>query len=319
MSEVEIAQPESSTTSNERLLAALAHGSVILSFFGVIVPALLWSFQRRKSNYVAFHALQAAGYQMLMFWVGMAAYLIFFLVVLLLVIIFSNASEGMDLSASSRMMLGVQGSMSAMLFGFIGLYFLLGVVGAALCAMGKDFKYPLLGKRLEKYLERGARPNDPLDETKAEQWMSAMGHASAILMVWGLFTPLALFLVAQKDAPRLRFQSAQAAVYQILATVGLFGIFICYLSVFFGVILSLATNPEFGSSLSPSQGITFIIAMIAFLIIGIIVTLALPTYHLFAMIAGIQVVKGKEYSYPILGRLLAKRLETHLNYSDSEK
>jgi len=313
MSESEIVPSQPAITSNDRLLAALAHASVILSFFGALVPALLWSFQRRKSHYVAFHALQAAGYQMFMFWVGMAAYLIFFLVVFILVILFSNASEGMDISASSRMMLGMQGSMATLLFGFIGIYFLIGIIGAVLCLMDKDFRYPILGKRVEKYLGRGSNPNDPLDETKAEQWMSAMGHGSAILLLWGLFTPLALFLAAPKDSPRLRFQTAQAAVYQFLATVGYFGISFCYLGVFFGLFLSLATQQGFSSSLSPTEGIAFIIFAIALLIIGIFITLALPTYHLFAMIAGIQVAKGKEYRYPILGRILARRFGYHID------
>ncbi len=311
MSESEIVPPQSVTTSNERLLAALAHGSVILSFFGALVPALIWSFQRRKSPYVAFHALQAAGYQMFVFWVGMAAYLVFFIVIFFLIILFSGATVDQGGSPSPTMMLGMQASMYALLFGFMGIYFLIGIIGAVLCMMDKDFKYPILGKRLEKYLGRGARPNDALDEAKEEQWMSAMGHVSAILLIWGLFTPLALFLVAQKDSPRLRFQSAQAAVYQTLATVVYFGISFCYVGAFFGFFLSLLSNPDFGSSLSPAQGIGFLVFMLVFLIIGIFVMLALPTYHLFAMIAGIQILKGRDYHYPILGRLLAKRFEKH--------
>ena len=319
MSESEIVPSQTATTSNERLLAALAHGSVILSFFGALSPALLWSFQRRKSPYVAFHALQAAGYQMFMFWVGMAAYLVFFIIIFLLVIVFASVSAEPGSAVSTQMMLGLQASMYALLFGFIGIYFLLGIVGAVLCLMDKDFKYPILGRRLEQYLGRGPQPNDPLDEAKEEQWMSAMGHASAILFIWGLFTPLALFLIAQKDSPRLRFQSAQAAVYQTLATVVYFGVSFCYVGAFFGFFLSLLSNPDFGSSLSPTQGIGFLVFMLVFLIIGIFVMLALPTYHLFAMIAGIRVLRGHDYRYPILGRLLAKRFPMEKPASDSEK
>lgn len=317
MTDSEIIHSQDAATSNDRLLAALAHGSVVLSFFGALVPALIWSFQRRKSPYAAFHALQAAGYQMLMLWVGTAAYLLFVLLAFLALTSFPGAAAAPGGTLSPQRLLEMQGWMYFFLFGFIGIYFLPGILGAALCLMGRDFKYPILGKRLEKYLGRGPRPNDPLDDAKEEQWMSAMGHASAILLIWGLFTPAALFL-AQKDAPRLRFQSAQAALYQIVATVAFFGLSFCYLGVALGIISSLAANPDFGSALSPTEGISFIIIMIVFLIAGILVALTLPTYHLFAMIAGIQTTKGRDYRYPILGRLLAKRFDSS-GRPDTEK
>ena len=50
-------------SSDEKILAALAHGSVFLMFLGPVVPVILWVTQRKKSNYVSFHALQAMGYQ----------------------------------------------------------------------------------------------------------------------------------------------------------------------------------------------------------------------------------------------------------------
>lgn len=308
-------EEEASPTSNDRLLAALAHGSVILSFFGAIVPALIWSFQRRKSNYVAFHALQAAGYQMLMYWVGMAAYLVFVLIGFLAVLLFSEMIPQQPGNNPAGPMALVQGFFAFSIYGYLALYFVFGIVGAALCLLDKDFKYPILGKRLEKYLGRGTDPNDALDEAKAEQWMSSMGHASAILLLWGIFTPLALFL-AQKDSPRLRFQSAQAAVYQTLATVAFFGFGFCYIVAFFSLFAGVLADQTLGTANSPIQGIALIGFLLIFLILGIIIILGLPTYHLFAMIAGIQVVKGRDYRYPILGRLIAKRLPQEKPVSD---
>ena len=55
-------------TSDEKVLAALAHASVLFAFFGPVGPTLIWAFQRNKSKYVRFHALQAMGYQALTFW-----------------------------------------------------------------------------------------------------------------------------------------------------------------------------------------------------------------------------------------------------------
>ena len=55
-------------TSDEKVMAAIAHASVIFAFFGPVVPSLIWAYQRNKSKYVRFHALQAMGYQALTFW-----------------------------------------------------------------------------------------------------------------------------------------------------------------------------------------------------------------------------------------------------------
>jgi uncharacterized Tic20 family protein len=295
-------------TSNERFLSALAHGSVIFSFFGPIIPALVWTFQRRKSPYVAFHALQAIGYQMLTFWVGIAAYLLFVLLMTLLIVPFAalaeSGSRGFEMAPFA-----LQGSMILFMFGFMGAYLLMGIAGAVLCLLDKDFKYPLLGKRLEKYLERGPNPNDPLDETKEEQWMAAMGHASAILLLWGLFLPLVVWLTQKDSSPRLRFQSMQAVVYQLMAAVGYFGFMAVYMASFFAMFAGLIFFPTLvnGEGGNSAMLIILIVFLVIVLLLMLVVSLVVPTYHLFAMIAGIQVVKGRDYRYPLLGRFLARK------------
>lgn len=300
----QIASVFPSTTSEERLLAALAHGSVILSFFGPIVPALVWTFQRRKSPYVAFHALQAVGYQMLTFWVGMAAYLLFVLVFMLVAIPLMGFAASNSRFEMTPFIL--QGSMFFFMFGFMGIYTLLGIAGAVLCLLDKDFKYPILGKRLANYLGRGANPNDPLNTDKEDQWMAAMGHASAILMMWGLFTPFVVWLTQKDSSPRLRFQSLQAVIYQLLAVVGYFAFMALYMFMFFvlfaGAIV-MSGNPQ------DSAGVIFVLIFFGIMLIFMLAfSLALPTYHLFAMIAGIQTAKGKDYHYPLLGKFLARRM-----------
>ena len=52
-------------TSDERIWAALAHGSVILFGFGAVVPVGVWIAQREKSTWVSFQALQALFYNLL--------------------------------------------------------------------------------------------------------------------------------------------------------------------------------------------------------------------------------------------------------------
>ena len=83
-------------TSDEKITAALVHASVLLLFLGPIVPVLIWTSQRRKSKYVSFHALQAMGYQALIFWLLIPIWILIALlsVVLILPLSFFVAKSG---------------------------------------------------------------------------------------------------------------------------------------------------------------------------------------------------------------------------------
>jgi len=57
------------TSSDERTMAALAHGSILLGILtsgigGIVAALVIWLTQRDKSRYVAFQALQATIYQL---------------------------------------------------------------------------------------------------------------------------------------------------------------------------------------------------------------------------------------------------------------
>lgn len=296
-------------TSDERLLAALAHGSVLLSFFGPLVPALLWTFQRRKSSYVAFHALQAMGYQMLTFWLGMAVYLLLMIVMMAAMLpVIALIEENTNNPVAG--MFAVEGSFFILMLGFFAGYFLVGLAGAALCLMGRDFKVPFLGKRLERYLGRGANPSDVLDEAQAEQWVAGVCHGSAILLIWGMFLPLAVWLAEKDKSPRLCFQALQAFAYQLAAVLAYFGFMAVYMITFMGLFAVMLLLPTMGNGqeFSSAAMVAFLVFMFVMLLLMLVMMLAVPTYHLFAMIAGIQVVKGRDYRYPLLGNFIARRL-----------
>jgi uncharacterized Tic20 family protein len=63
MTATETTTTEAPSTEN-RLLAALAHGSVVIQGIGIIVGVLVYINQRDKSRFAAFQALQAAIYQL---------------------------------------------------------------------------------------------------------------------------------------------------------------------------------------------------------------------------------------------------------------
>jgi uncharacterized Tic20 family protein len=49
----------------QRLLAALAHGSIVVNGLGILVGVVIWLTQKEKSTYAAGQGLQAAVYQLL--------------------------------------------------------------------------------------------------------------------------------------------------------------------------------------------------------------------------------------------------------------
>ena len=56
---------QESQSSENRLLAALAHGSAVVQGIGILVGLFIYMTQRDKSRWAAFQALQAAVFQLL--------------------------------------------------------------------------------------------------------------------------------------------------------------------------------------------------------------------------------------------------------------
>lgn len=70
---------EETRTTDERVLASLAHGSILLGLFtnglgGIATSLAIWLTQREKSDYVARQALQALVYQIATFVITLTAF-----------------------------------------------------------------------------------------------------------------------------------------------------------------------------------------------------------------------------------------------------
>jgi uncharacterized Tic20 family protein len=141
------------TTSNERFLAAVAHASIILFGWGIFAPLVLWATQRQKSPFVTFHAFQALFYQLLqtIYTYGILLLVLpVFMSLQFAILVFTAPNERlMPVGMVLGQMLGM-----GCIFSLMGLYMLGGVAGAALVLVRRDFRYPLLGGRLKRYLEQ---------------------------------------------------------------------------------------------------------------------------------------------------------------------
>jgi len=163
---VEFEDVSAKATQDERILAALAHASVILPFWGLIGAIVIWVTQREKSRFVSFQALQGVAYQLVLVLgglLGFACYMCSFLGVFLLMPVGFLATEGTTEP-------GTIGGLVAMLatsfpfcilglFMLVGLAFVLyGLYGAVRVLQGHDFRYVVIGPWLERYLSGYGEP-----------------------------------------------------------------------------------------------------------------------------------------------------------------
>lgn len=299
-------------TSDEKVLAALAHASVLLSFFGPVGPALIWVFQRKKSKYVRFHALQAMGYQSFSFWAWMIG--LFVMVgVMMLVVILGTALETARSDMPAFPFL-IQPIFFMGIFGLWGIFFLVGIIGAVFCMMNREFRYPIIGHWLKKKLLDGQVSDADYEEWE-DSWVSGVCHSTAILQLWGIITPLIVWFLQKERSAKIRFQALQALIYQLVAfVVYMIGV-AAYMLVFF---LSFAGMAVFGlvtPSLSnhgqppPVLGIIMLIFFGVMAIFWLLIMIAAPIYYLLAAVASIFTIRGKDFKYPILGGIIAKRMK----------
>ena len=138
-------------SQDDRIMAAIAHVTVMLPMMGILAPIVIWVTQKEKSHFVSFQSLQALVYQLFMILVWIIGMIIYF-ASLIIIIPLSN-SFTVSSSAFGHLIVIIP-------FLAIGIVFLVefvmmvyGVEGAVRVLQGKDFRYVLLGERLKRYLD----------------------------------------------------------------------------------------------------------------------------------------------------------------------
>ena len=287
-------------STQDRIFAAIAHLAALAFGSGVVVPAALWSESRKKSAYARFQTLQAFGYQSL-------GYTLWLLGVLLLVVVFYVGMLVIALlipdAAQNETILAVFSiAIVLMMFGSMGLYLLIPLIGAVLCGMGKDFRYPLLGSRLARSLgyQPEARADSPeLDSAFEERFAAAMGHFAVILPIWGLLAPAWLWISHKSHSPWLKFQSAQTTIYQVVVTVLHFGLVFVSTFFAFGSMVLFA-------ALAESSEMVVIVGLMAMTCLLGCTGLIVPLFHILGQWAGLQTLRGRDFKYPLVGGWMEK-------------
>ncbi len=140
---------QATTTQNERALAALAHGSILLGLFsngigGLVTALVIWVVQRQKSAYVAHQALQALVYQVATFLLTMLAWCCWGLLWTAMILVPIIGNPGLyDTAPPAGMWVGL--AIMVVPLGIWGLTILYGLWGAIRTLGGHDFEYAIIG------------------------------------------------------------------------------------------------------------------------------------------------------------------------------
>jgi uncharacterized Tic20 family protein len=146
--DVEHQQP----SQEERTMAALAHGSILIFGMGVVAAIVLWVTQKEKSRYVAFQALQAIAYHIAgfaIFLVGMACWMGLYFVSLIPLMTTPEESGG-----TALWIFGLATLLMLAPFVQMGLWIIGGWWGAARTLQGREFRYIVIGRYLEHWLAK---------------------------------------------------------------------------------------------------------------------------------------------------------------------
>ena len=305
-------------TNEDRIWAVIAHLSAIAFGMGILLPIIGWSEQRRKSNYTSFQCLQALGYQSLGYTVWFLIYLLV-AVALVLIMLIASAMVAEENVRFDKFMLGWMSFLIVFMFGMLAAYLLLPAIAAVSCAFGRDFHYPILGKRLAHYLGYDSTSNSEahtwLIEEHEERWVAAMGHFSILIMLWGMLAPLTALLLQGKRSLFLKFQSVQTLVYQA-------GVFFVFLGAGFIAMAGMVIFPITmwaSSSHDPNApiGMIGIVFLLLIMLIALAIILLIPLFHVLGQYAGYRVLKGDDYHYPLVGRLVEQWMSKQV-YSGEE-
>ena len=144
---------QATVTRDERTLASLAHGSILLGLFtggvgGIIAALVIWLSQKEKSDYVAEQSIQALVYQAVTLLITMAFWCCWGLLWMFLMFapLIGNP-EAYNGDPPATLWLGL--FLMIVPLGVWGLTILYALYAAVRCFGGHDFKYAVIGNWLQ--------------------------------------------------------------------------------------------------------------------------------------------------------------------------
>jgi uncharacterized Tic20 family protein len=258
--------------------------------------------------------MQALGYQSLGYTIWILATFVF-----LIITAIGLAAGITNLENTGQEIVAIVVAHMGIMFGLMAVYFALPVIAAIACALGKDFRYPIMGNRLAKYLGYDLTLSDEAEWLKndnEDRWVVSMGHFAVIVMLWGMLVPVTVWILQGKRSLFLKFQSFQTVVFQAGVLILSFSSGVLYLggSLFFLVSMGISGEPNFNSTAGLIGIGVFLVSMLCMILIMLFV----PLLHIMGQWAGYRILKGDEYRYPVVGRLVEKWVSKNTKSTEEE-
>jgi uncharacterized Tic20 family protein len=192
------------------------------------------------------------------------------------------------------------------MLGVFLIYASIGLWGAVASLLGHDFHYPIFGERLARHLEYHGPETASLSEAREDHVVGAVCHSTSIMLLWGLATPIVVWITQHERSMFLRFQALQALLYQAIGLLAYFAFMALYFMSFFGLMgMAVFASGSDSSTMPAWLGI----AMLPSLAIICLYSLGSLVYPVLAFVAAVRVLNGHDFHYPILGNILASKLK----------
>ncbi|UCE26980.1 MAG: DUF4870 domain-containing protein [Candidatus Coatesbacteria bacterium] len=142
----------------DKLLAALCHISIIFSTMGVILPIVIYIHAREKSKPLAFQAMQAMLYHVASLIWTLVFTIVWTILICVFAFIFTAVAEaganGEMAGGAAVVFMLVMIFLVLLLFAGIFVVYILGIAGTVQTMRGRMFRYPIIGKWLERWLAK---------------------------------------------------------------------------------------------------------------------------------------------------------------------
>ena len=144
-------QTDLSPTSDERMMAALAH------FFGTLGALIVWLMQKDKSRFVRFQAVQALAFHFIVMVIMIVLFVCLFGVMFIgmfgtMFAALNNSTSPENLSPFMMFPIMFPTLIFTCIFPFSLALLIIQIVAAVSVLSGNDFRYPFLGAQVEKFL-----------------------------------------------------------------------------------------------------------------------------------------------------------------------
>ncbi|WP_420642187.1 DUF4870 domain-containing protein [Candidatus Leptofilum sp.] len=131
--------------------------------------------------------------------------------------------------------------------------------------------------------------------TQDDKIVGALGHAAALLPMWGIVVPAIIWVTQREKSDYIRQQSIQALAWQVTQIILLFGGFALYMVSFFLMFGSVFIMEEMAAS-GPPAGFFLPFCVMGFIFLIMIVTIIVAIY------AAVRNLQGHDFTYPLVGQ-----------------